>query len=74
LLHFFLIGIGSAILFQGIPYLLWKPIKQKPELPKEISTEQKAAKRKEFASIIVFILMLATTIIQLVSTLISGRG
>lgn len=68
----FLTAIGSAILFQGVPYLFWKPKQeQKPELSEKSSIEQQAIKRKEFASIIVFILMLVTAIIQLFNALIS---
>jgi len=70
----FLTAIGSAIFFQGVPYLLWKSVTEKPELPKKNSTEQKATKRKEFASIIIFVLALATIILQLVHTLISWKG
>jgi len=68
----FLTAIGSAILFQGVPYLLWKSKQeQKAELSEKTSIEQQAIKRKEFASIIVFILMLVTAIIQLFNALVS---
>jgi len=63
----FLTGIGGALIFQGAPYLLWKAGKeQKSQPPKMLSVDQKDAKRKELASILMLILMLVTVVIQLI--------